>query len=356
MSLKWHLSEDEPCYTCIVEVREGFEKMKTGFLKKPLIAGVVLAGTASILLPIAQAATSLTPQHNLQKAVFTLNGIKISEPYRFTFGGTTYVPVFYVQQMVNQALGIESKSDVWDGANHTWKISASGVTPKLITHGTGTMIYVNGTMVEQVPALVDVDPASGKSTTYMPVWYVQQLINQVLKLSSKSDVWNGSAMPATWSITTSTQSSDGTNPINAEVQKKAAAIYKQITWKTEGNYRVFTAPLFTTNTTSGVYVIDLTAYANKVLPGPGDPVEYSLDGGVTWHSVRYYDSFQTYFGGVKSAPKGVTHVMFREPKGDISRFELGWIGFKSNAGVGELRINPDGTKSMNLNVIGNLIG
>ena len=102
---------------------------------------------------------------------------------------TTYMPIWYVMQML-KTLNITSK---WDG--HNWRLTtANGSTLGIVKPGTGSMhMYLNGTLVQNVSGVYAKDPSIGKNTTYMPIWYVMQLLNKL----SISSSWNGT----TWSLT-----------------------------------------------------------------------------------------------------------------------------------------------------------
>ncbi|MCI0184883.1 hypothetical protein MM817_03180 [Acidibacillus sp. S0AB] len=65
---------------------------------------------------------------------------------------------------------------------------------------------MNGQLVEyEIPTMVANDPTSdGNSTTYMPIWYVQQLLNNV---GITTDTWNGT----TWTIGTASGASTKTS-------------------------------------------------------------------------------------------------------------------------------------------------
>lgn len=102
---------------------------------------------------------------------------------------TTYMPIWYVMQLLN-TLGIKS---TWNG--HDWHLNTS-LTLNLVNikAGTGsTSIYLNGTLVQRVNTKAEIDPSTNRATTYMPIWYVQQMLNR-LGLTS---TWNGT----TWTVT-----------------------------------------------------------------------------------------------------------------------------------------------------------
>lgn len=101
---------------------------------------------------------------------------------------TTYMPIWYVMQML-KPLGIDS---TWNGA--AWNVStASTVKLSSLNVGTGhTSVYLNHQLVQRVNTIAAADPSTNRPTTYMPIWYVQQLLGR-LGLQS---TWSGS----TWAI------------------------------------------------------------------------------------------------------------------------------------------------------------
>ena len=99
---------------------------------------------------------------------------------------TTYMPIWYVMQTLKEA-GIQS---TWNGK--TWTMSTNGTVPSsaastLNQQGNMT-ISLNGQISEKVPGEIKVDPLHGNKTTYMPIWYVMQILKQV---GVNSD-WTGS--------------------------------------------------------------------------------------------------------------------------------------------------------------------
>jgi hypothetical protein len=102
---------------------------------------------------------------------------------------TTYMPIWYVMQLL-KTMGIQS---TWNG--HDWNINTS-LMPDLsnIQVGTGAAsVYLNGTLVRKVNTKAQVDPSTNKPTTYMPIWYVKQILSRI----GLQGTWNGK----TWTIT-----------------------------------------------------------------------------------------------------------------------------------------------------------
>ncbi|MFD1675379.1 putative Ig domain-containing protein [Alicyclobacillus fodiniaquatilis] len=102
---------------------------------------------------------------------------------------TTYMPIWYVMQLL-KSMGIQS---TWNG--HDWDMNTSSTADLSgIQAGTGSAsIYLNRTLVQRVNSQAKVDPSTNKLTTYMPIWYVEQVLNRVGLQSN----WNGT----TWSVT-----------------------------------------------------------------------------------------------------------------------------------------------------------
>ncbi len=127
--------------------------------------------------PIVQASTypTVTTQSTSNalavKHIYFNNQLQ-SSPYGIVENNTTYLPIWYVMQVLNR-IGIEN---TW---NHKqWNLSVPSsyeINWNNISVGSGdSSISLNGTVVQKVNALVHVDPASGKETTFMPIWYVMK--------------------------------------------------------------------------------------------------------------------------------------------------------------------------------------
>ena len=96
---------------------------------------------------------------------------------------TTYVPIWYVSQTL-ESLGFTYK---WDGSHWSLK-TPSSIHPNLyhVNPGHGNMeISLNGTVVYRVNGIVALD--SGHETTFMPIWYVMQVLDRCGFSSS----WDG---------------------------------------------------------------------------------------------------------------------------------------------------------------------
>jgi len=177
------------------------------------------------MIPTAEAATY--PQ---AKSIY-MNGTLLSTPYGLVSGGTTYMPIWYVIQALNQ-LGITNS---WDGVHTAWTISAPSDIPVDLTNvpnSTGAnTISLNGKKIYNVNRLVYTDPSSHAATSYMPIWYIMQLLNR-LEIGS---TWNGS----TWKITTPPLfPPPSTSPSSAPLPPASSASSGKktiLSWATDGN-------------------------------------------------------------------------------------------------------------------------
>ncbi|WDL99803.1 hypothetical protein [Alicyclobacillus sp. ALC3] len=166
-----------------------------------LLALTVAAGTSGALtMPTAFAGTAAA-----QTSKIVVNGQTLATPPRLVHNGTTYMPIWYVQQVLNKVLNLTTATDVWDGSlsTPTWNLTIPNANSNIIYSNSGsTEIEINGSVVEYAPRLVETPSGAQQSTTYMPIWYIQQLLNRVLNLNNGTDVWNGGLTTPTWTITT----------------------------------------------------------------------------------------------------------------------------------------------------------
>ncbi|MCL6454248.1 MAG: hypothetical protein K6T78_11610 [Alicyclobacillus sp.] len=146
------------------------------------IAGLIAASLVlGSLTPTAFAANK-APNHAFRASI-ALDGKTVSQPYGFIASDgsnlTTFMPMYYIDQVLAKA-GYQAK---WDG--HTWAITNANANPDLsgLQVGSGnTVITVNGQVVKKINTMARKDPAGGKHavlTTYVPVWYVQPLLEAV---------------------------------------------------------------------------------------------------------------------------------------------------------------------------------
>jgi len=150
-----------------------------------------LAVTTSMLMPPAFAQQTFHP--TMKQSTIKVNGNEFSTQYEFVYNGTTYMPIWYVMQVLNRIKGVTA---YWDGTNHEWTIGTDGgagsfVKLHVTAKGGQTGILINAGMAEShIITLVARDPRSHVMTTFMPIWYIQQALNAI-GLTPGTDVWNG---------------------------------------------------------------------------------------------------------------------------------------------------------------------
>lgn len=174
--------------------------------------GLVAAVIASTILTPSFALASTQP--TMQKSTISVNGTTISTQYKFAYNGTTYMPIWYVIQALKR-VGV---SATWNGTTHRWDIQTNGMSSSLSLNAKSgqTSIYVDNSLVENnIPTLVSTDPASKQATTFMPIWYIQQVLN-VIGFSTSTDSWNGNT--GVWSLHSSnTSTSTSSLPTQAQI-------------------------------------------------------------------------------------------------------------------------------------------
>lgn len=171
------------------------------------------AGVSIFCMAPVTAFASTQASHSVQPAnrkVISLDQHTISRPYGTVHNGTTYMPIWYLMNALNK-LGVQTR---WDGRT-LHLTEASGTTPNLdnVSPGTGLMpIYLDGRLVQKVNGSTEIDPASNQVTTYMPMWYLMQILDRMHVKSGWDGVnWNlsspGSASASgSYAVVTNTSS------------------------------------------------------------------------------------------------------------------------------------------------------
>jgi hypothetical protein len=159
-------------------------------LRSAAVFSGLLVG-ASTLTPVwaAQKTSTVVAHPKMYHTAILWSGKALSQPGGFAQSGTTYMPIWYVAE----ALKTLKVTNTWDGHNlrltvpNTVKVDLTKLTP-----GNGDMhIYLNGKLVQSVLGAYAKDPSSGKMTTYMPIWYVMQVLKRVGVTSTwKSSHWS----------------------------------------------------------------------------------------------------------------------------------------------------------------------
>jgi len=157
-----------------------------------IVAPLLLAVTAAAVWGIrtGNAAALPAPQQS-PKSVYVGQQL-MSKPFAFAAADgshlTTFMPIWYI----GKALEAAGYTQSWNGQTKTWTLgTAASADFSTVPVGSGeAQIVVNGHLVRRLPMAVQRDPAASKSaqaTTYMPIYYIQQ----VLRAAGLQSTWNG---------------------------------------------------------------------------------------------------------------------------------------------------------------------
>ena len=162
-------------------------------MKKPIQKLFGVTGMLCVLSVLPVTAYANTQVHQEFQSTISVDNTVQSKPIAITaMDGqtlTTYMPIWYVDEALKAAGYIAS----WNGSSHTWSLTRTVPANyySKLSVGTGnTNIDVNGTLVKKVNTIVIKDPAGGanaQDTTYMPIYYIDQLFKSVGIFFS----WNG---------------------------------------------------------------------------------------------------------------------------------------------------------------------
>lgn len=179
-------------------------------------SSLVFAVAMGVVVSISQiGSTALATTSSYESTVIRINGNTASTPKHLVAidpsskNYTSWLPLYYVEQVLNELGSHSSWNGVGGSLNLTVSAPLSGNFPPVQTITDRNMAFiVNGTTVEYAPRLIADDPASGKPTTYVPVYY----LSNVLKRLGITSSWNGT----TWGLTNSSNASSGTSSSTSE--------------------------------------------------------------------------------------------------------------------------------------------
>lgn len=151
---------------------------------KTTSGGAAPSGTApNLTLSSNSSHASVTYQQ--KRLIF--NGAVLSTPMGFTLSNTAYLPIWYVTPLLDK-MGVKS---TWDG--HHWALTLpSSMHPDLSHLPTGSApdtISLNGVVVAKDTIAVYNDPSSHQPTTFVPIWYLMQVLDRLQAQSS----WDGTS-------------------------------------------------------------------------------------------------------------------------------------------------------------------
>ncbi len=151
----------------------------SGAVKSPITGDSnVLLNSNSRNMPLANFQTDIS-----------VDGQHFSAPSGFVSNGTMYIPIWYVMQALSKI-----------GVQNTWNSTAWDMAPPAgvqvnyvnILSGIGAnSISINGKVIYSVNGIISIDPESNQPTTFMPIWYVMQVLNRMgLNSSWNGQMWN----------------------------------------------------------------------------------------------------------------------------------------------------------------------
>lgn len=212
-----------------------------------VVGPMTWAAITSALAPLTAAPISLPTNSpdvtNVQTKQIEFGNQLVTAPDGFTYQGTTYMPIWYVMNTLDE-LGL---THTWSG--NVWDINVPASTGlkvdySKIKYGKGsTSIAINGTVVAKVDAVVYADPASGQPTTFMPVWYV---MNALERAGVTSD-WQGS----TWTLKSSALSLKSSASTSGDSSGNSSATSNSTTSNSSTTNTIGNSTANATNSTSG---------------------------------------------------------------------------------------------------------
>jgi hypothetical protein len=181
----------------------------TSLLNSRLLIGTAICGLFFISQTPAFAAsqphrTSAAPStYHFTESEIILNGkTVVAKAARFVNDATSYVSLYDAELLVNKITGDNNKTDTWNGIKKTWDIEFTHGIPSPVknSHGSATF-YINNQEVIHAPIIITHPNGDPSPTTFVPIWYVQQVINQlIISTQTHADVWDGAISPAKWVI------------------------------------------------------------------------------------------------------------------------------------------------------------
>ncbi|WP_067617401.1 glucosaminidase domain-containing protein [Alicyclobacillus acidiphilus] len=226
----------------------------------------IAVGSAAVVCSVLSPKVTVNAANfAMQTKSIQLNGEVLSRPSGFVYQGTTYLPVFYVQQLLN-SLKLQNK---WNGS--VWQIAtpfANQPSSTLKTKSGSVVIEINQKVfAAHVQKVVTADPSSHKNTTFIPIWYIIQTL-QAIGLQS---TWNGAA----WNVKVSDSDYTKTGTLLGSFStladaKAALAQYPGGTVRDVNGQTVWTEPSFVD--------VDLR------YPAPSDVTAAAIDKYLTAHN------------------------------------------------------------------------
>ncbi|WP_258111254.1 hypothetical protein [Alicyclobacillus sp. SP_1] len=162
---------------------------------KAAAATVLALSAAPLMATQAMAATTYSKADTViqRNGTTLLHAVHLIAVDPWSHESTSWLPVYYLNEAMHQA----GFTAAWHGTTETWSLTVPSTysTPPDVanppsvqaTNSAKMAIALNGTVVAYAPRLVAPDPYSGVETTYVPIYYVMQVMKRV----GITPTWNG---------------------------------------------------------------------------------------------------------------------------------------------------------------------
>ena len=305
---------------------------------KRTLSGIASAAIVlGAISPMAFADTSssgLTPAHQVPIVV---NGQILSNPYEMvgvdSGNQTAFFPIYYFDQALAK-IGITA---TWNGATHTWALTDANISNPASVQvaggvGTGnTTVTLNGTTIKMFNTQAAKDPAGGPVTTYMPAYYVGNILTALgINNSFNPNVGLVITTPQATSITLSqiavTGQSVGTGTISspAVVQNPSGGSLTLSTTVTDQNgnpvaNQALTVSIYGQNVPSSVSSNGTTLSTSRISGGWSTTVSTNSQG-VASLTISGLGAYKVVFGpsGAASAQSQTAYIGFTSTNGVIT--------------------------------------
>lgn len=186
--------------------------------------GLLCATALTLGATLAPAEMASAATVSAKQSEIVINGSVLSRPSAFIVHNTTYMPLTAVMQLMAKL----QLHNHWNGVSRVWDVtdpqySANTSTLRLPTVGHLTITVNHNPVVDNVIRLVRKDPRTGQFTTYVPIYYVMQL----LKRLSIQNQWNGAAWTVQAGSTTTTASTDTGSVVGTTTGTSSASTSSQ---------------------------------------------------------------------------------------------------------------------------------
>ncbi|MFD1674866.1 YbaB/EbfC family nucleoid-associated protein [Alicyclobacillus fodiniaquatilis] len=195
-------------------------------MKKTISIGLALTGSMLAIQSLATTSAMAATTYSYYNTNIELNGTVVSSPKHIVSNGTSFVPVWYVDNALT-SVGITGQ---WNGTTlnfvipSSFNVDLSNLPAGQTLNSSNMAIAINGTVVGYAPKIVYTDPSSGQLTTYASVYYLEQAVKR-LGITPGWDGTNWTMTYSTSSTTPPTTSNGGGSSNTVDQQVMANAMW-----------------------------------------------------------------------------------------------------------------------------------